>query len=55
VQAWAGPSPRVPSGRAPDWLVDKATRLGVVQAWRLDRRGLQDAVDVARVSVVVDR
>jgi len=55
VQAWAGPSPRVPSGPAPEWLVGKAATFGVEQAWRLDRRALQDAIDVARVSAVVDR
>ena len=55
VQAWAGPSPRVPSGPAPEWLVGKAATLGVEQAWRLDRRALQDAIDIARVSAVVDR
>jgi superfamily II DNA or RNA helicase len=55
VQGWAGSSPRVPSGPAPEWLVGKAAALGVPDPGRLDRRGLSAAVDVARVSLVVDR
>lgn len=55
AQRWAGPSPSRRGGAVEEWMLGKAAALGVPNASALDRRALLAAIDVARVSQVVDK
>ncbi len=54
AQVWAGPSQKRRKGPVEDWMVGKARAAGV-DVTGLDRVQVLDAIEVARVSRVVDR